>query len=144
LCNADVIREAAEHSCEDLVVVLEVSVHEIRDGVAAPIAAVMAAVHGEQGQLLRIFYREEAKKDLVEQGEDGGVGAYTEGKGEDGNGGEARAAAEGAKGILEVAGRGFEPAEEVHGSSAPCAKVFVVETKAGREKFGEIPQLLSN
>ena len=58
--------------------VLEIPVHRIGDGVAAPIAAVVLAAHGEQCQLLRLLYGQEAQQNLVEQCKDGRVRADAE------------------------------------------------------------------
>src|SRR5260370_41007815 len=79
------------------------------NGVAAPVAAVVTAHHGEQDELLGILDGEEAKENLVQEGKDGGVGANAESQREDGHGGEARSASEHAEGVLEVAKDGVEP-----------------------------------
>src|SRR3979490_2615227 len=72
--------KAAEHIREDFVVLAEITEHGMRDGVAAPVAAVVAAAHGEQDELLGIPDWQETQQDLVEKGEDGGVCANAEGQ----------------------------------------------------------------
>src|SRR6266849_5198154 len=81
------------------------------DGIAAPVAAVVASAHGEQDELLGFLDGKEAQQDLVEEGENGGVCADAESQGQDGYGGEAGSAGEHAKGVLEVAKDGVEPAD---------------------------------
>src|SRR5262249_49245357 len=110
----DVDRETAEHVREDLLVFLEILVHGIGDGVAAPVAAVVTAAHCEKDQLLRILDWEEAQQNLVEQSEDSGVGSDAEGEGKYGDQSEARAAPEGAESIVQVAKQGSEPGEAAH------------------------------
>ncbi len=78
------------------------------DGVAAPIAAVVAAMHGEEDEFLGILDGEEAEEDLVEESENGGICADAEGQGEDGDYRETGSAREGAEGVLEIAKRGVE------------------------------------
>jgi len=82
------------------------------DGVAAPIAAVVVAAHGEKDELLRILDGEEAQQDLIEERENGGVGANAESQREDGYGGEAGSTGEHAEGVLEVAKDGVEPTKD--------------------------------
>jgi hypothetical protein len=60
----------------------------------------MAAAHGEEDEFAGIFDREKAEEDLVEESEDGGVGADAEGQSEDGDGGEAGSTAEGAERVF--------------------------------------------
>ena len=102
-------REAAgesktgEHVGEDIVVSSEIAEHGMRDGVAAPIAAVVAAVHGEEDEFLGILDGEKAEEDLIEESENGGVSADAKGESEDGNYSEAGGAGEGAQGVLKIA-----------------------------------------
>jgi len=70
------------------------------DGVAAPVAAVVAAAHGEKDELLGFLDGEKAQKDLVEEGEDGGVRADAQSQCEDGDGSEAGSAGKGAESIF--------------------------------------------
>jgi hypothetical protein len=60
----------------------------------------MVAAHGKEDEFLRIFNGEKAEEDLVEESENGGVGADAESEGQYGNGGEARSAGEGAERVL--------------------------------------------
>src|SRR5712664_4683079 len=82
------------------------------NGVAAPVAAIVTAHHGEQDELLGILDGEEAKENLVQEGKDGGVCADAESERENGYGGETGSAGEQAEGVLEVAKDGVEPASE--------------------------------
>ena len=86
--EAHLSRKAAEHAGEGLIVVLEIAVHRIRYGVAAPVVSIMAAPGGEQYQLLRILYRKKAEQNLVQQGKNGGVSADAECQSQHGQGGE--------------------------------------------------------
>ncbi len=54
----------------------------MRDGVAAPIAAVVAAVHGEKGKFLGILDGQKAEKDLIEKRKDRGIRADAESESE--------------------------------------------------------------
>src|SRR3989442_1315350 len=82
------------------------------NGVAAPVAAIVTAHHGEQDELLGILDEEEAKENLVQEGKDGGVCADAECQGEDGYSGEAGSAGKHAEGVLQVAKDGVEPAAD--------------------------------
>src|SRR6185295_5212192 len=76
----------------------------------------MAAHHREEGDPLRLLDGQPAEQDLVEQGEDGGVGADPEGQGEDGHHGEGLGLAEPAEGepeILDEASHAPETLERV-------------------------------
>ncbi len=115
------IGKAAEHVGEDLVVLAEIAEHRMGDGVASPVAAVVAPFHGEQDELLGILDGEETEENLVEEGEDGGVGADAESQGEDGYGGEAGSAGEHAEGVLEVAKDDVEPADDGQAASGIIA-----------------------
>jgi hypothetical protein len=84
------------------------------DGVAAPIAAVMVAAHGEEDEFLGVFDGEEAEEDLVEECKDGGVCADAEGEGKDGDHREAGSAGEGAESVLKIAKRSIECGDSIH------------------------------
>ncbi len=112
--DTGVEREAGEHVGEDFVVRGEIAEHGVRDGVAAPIASVVAAAHGEEDEFLGIFDGEKAEEDLVEEGEDGGICADAEGQGEDGDDSEAGSAGKGAESVFEVAKRGVERSDSIH------------------------------
>jgi len=60
--------EAAKHIGEDLVVLAEIAEHGMGDGITAPVAAVVAAHHGEQDELLRVL---DGEKDGGEPGQGG-------------------------------------------------------------------------
>src|SRR5260370_5904597 len=83
------IGKAAKHIGEEFVVLAKIAEHGVRDGVAAPVAAIVVAAHGEKDKLLGILDGEEAQQDLIEECENGGVGSKAESQGEDGPGGEA-------------------------------------------------------
>ncbi len=104
--------KAAEHIGEDFVVITKITEHGMGDGVATPVAAVVAAAHGEQDELLGIFHGEKAQQDLVEEREDGGVCANAESECEDSYGSKTGSADKHAEGVLEVAKDGVEPAGE--------------------------------
>jgi len=106
------VGEAAEHIGEDFVVRAEITEHGMGDSVAAPVAAIVAALHGEKYELLGILDGEEAQQDLIEKGKDRGVCADAEGQREDGYGCEAGSAGEHAEGVLEVAKDSVEPAAD--------------------------------
>src|SRR5260370_17793696 len=88
------------------------------DGVAAPVTAIVATLHGEKDKLLGIFDGEEAQQDLVEEGENSRVGADAESEREDGHGGEPRGAGEHAEGVLRVPEDGVKPAHDRQTASA--------------------------
>ena len=71
---------AAHHACEDCILVADVLIHRVREGIAAVIAAVMAADAFQENESLRIAYWQGLQDELVNQGEDGGVGADAEGE----------------------------------------------------------------
>src|SRR5258708_22299669 len=137
--------EAAEHIGEDFVVLAEIPEHGMGDGVAAPVAAIVATLHGEQDELLGILDGEEAQQDLVEEGENGGVGADAESQGQDGHGGKAGSAREHAEGVLQVAQDGVEPADDGHAAGGIIAGLGHRKPRVARgkdeesgEKFDEI------
>ncbi len=82
------------------------------NGVAAPVAAIVTAHHGEQDELLGILDGEEAKEDLVQEGKDGGVCADAESESQYSYCGKTGSAGEHAEGVLEVAKDGVEPAKD--------------------------------
>jgi len=84
----------------------------MEDGVAAPVAAVVMAAHGEKDKLLRIPDGVVAKRDLIEDRENDDDGDNAKRQGEDGHGGEAGSAGEQAEGVHEVAKDGVEPTKE--------------------------------
>src|SRR5437016_812454 len=116
-------REAAKHVREDIVVVAKIAEHGMGNGVAAPVAAIVASA----------------------QGEDGGVCADAEGQSQNGHGSEARSAGEHAEGVLQVAKDGVKPTTEIHGASSRSGGSghrntlvqLEVKTKQGYQKFGE-------
>src|SRR5438045_625394 len=65
--------KAAKHIGEDFVVSAKIAEHGVRNGVAAPVAAVVVSSHGQEDKLLRVLDGQETQQNLVEQGEDGGV-----------------------------------------------------------------------
>ena len=89
--------EAAKHVGEDFIVSPKIAKHGIGDGIAAPIAAVMVAAHGEKDEFLGILDGQEAKENLIEKGEDGGICADAQGESQNGNDGETGSAREGAE-----------------------------------------------
>ena len=68
----------AEHAVEDLILVADILVHRIRQLVAAVVSAVVPPAPGQHHQLLGIFHRQTPQDELMDQGEDGGVGADAE------------------------------------------------------------------
>src|SRR5260370_32462033 len=72
------IGKPAKHIGEDFVVLAKITEHGVRDGIAAPVAAIVAPAHGEKDELLGLLDGEEAKEDLVQEGKDGGVCADAE------------------------------------------------------------------
>jgi hypothetical protein len=106
--------EPAKHVGEDVVVSGEIAEHGMGDGIAAPVAAVMVAAHGKENEFLGILDREKAEEDLVEEGENSGIGADAEGEGQDGDGGEARSAGESAESVLEIAKCSVEGGDGIH------------------------------
>ena len=66
---------AAHDGAEDLVAVADVLVHRIREGVAAVVAAVVASASGEYDDGLRVLHGKQAQNQLIDQREDGGIGA---------------------------------------------------------------------
>src|SRR6516165_8028188 len=118
-CQTDHKGKPAEHRGEDFVVILEVPVHRIGNGVAAPVVPVVPATHSQQNQFLGILDREQSKKNLIEQGEDGRVGADAEGQGQDGDGGKAGAPPERAQRVLEVAKQCAKPHGTAHRQLLP-------------------------
>ncbi len=104
--------KAAKHIGENFIVIAKIAKHGMGDGIAAPVAAVVVAAHGEKDELLGIFDGKEAQEDLIEEGENGGVCADAESQGEDGYGGKAGSADEHAEGIFQVAKGGVEPADD--------------------------------
>src|SRR5437879_2572030 len=72
--------KAAKHVREDFVVLAKVAEHGVGDGVATPIAAIVAAFHGEKNELLGVLDGKEAQQNLVEESENGGVCADAEGE----------------------------------------------------------------
>src|ERR1700720_190860 len=77
------IRETAKHLRENFIVSLEIPEHGMRDGVAAPIAAVVAPTHGEQHELLGFLDGKESQQNLIEQCENSGVRADAQRKSQD-------------------------------------------------------------
>src|SRR5260370_4670721 len=108
------------------------------DGVAAPVTAIVATLHGEKDKLLGIFDGEEAQQDLVEEGENSRVDADAESEREDGHGGEPRGAGEHAEGVLEVAEDGVEPAHDgqaargIVGGRGPTDTSGLLEVKTNK------------
>src|SRR5713226_8130227 len=111
------VGKTAKHFGKDFVVIAKIAKHGMGDGIAAPVAAVVVAAHGEKDELLGIFDGKEAQEDLIEEGENGGVCADAERQGEDGYGGKAGSADEHAEGIFQVAKGGVEPADDGHAAS---------------------------
>src|SRR5207302_9733819 len=104
--------KAAEHFREDFVVIAKITEHGMGDGVAAPVAAVVAAAHGEQDELLGIPDGQEPQQNLVEKGENSGVRTDAQSKSQDGYGREAGSAGEHAEGVLQIAKDSVEPPDE--------------------------------
>ena len=86
----------------------------MRDGVAAPVAAVVTPPHGEQHELLRILDGQEPQQNLVEEGENSRVRADAQGQSQDGNGRKAGSSREHAEGVFQIAKYGVKPADDVH------------------------------
>ena len=98
--------------------ILEIAEHGMRDGVAAPVAAVVAPPHGEQDELLRILDGQEPQQNLVEERENSRVRADAQGQSQDGYGRKARSSREHAKGVFQIAKYGVEPPDDVHPARA--------------------------
>ncbi len=113
--------KAAEHFREHFVVTLKVTEHGMGDRIAAPVAAVVASLHGEQDELLRIFDREQPQQNLVEEGEYCRVRADAQCQSQNGYGRETRRARKHAQGVLQVAKDGVEPADDSHAASGIIA-----------------------
>jgi hypothetical protein len=64
----------------------------------------VAADHREKGDPLRLLDRQPAEQDLIQEGEDGGVGADPQGQGEDGHHGERLGLAKSPEGEPEILG----------------------------------------
>ena len=111
-------RKAAKHVGKDFVVILKIPEHGMRDGVAAPIAAVVAPPHGEQNKLLRILDGQEPQQNLVEEGENSGVRANAQGQSQDGYSRKAGSSREHAEGVFQVSKYGINPAHDVHAAWA--------------------------
>src|SRR5262249_2276561 len=92
----------AEHVAENFVVVADVLIHRVGDGIAAGIAAVMRAAAGQQYQFFGVLYRQQLQNDLVDQGKDGGVGADPERQRKNGYAREDRRLEKRSKGIAKI------------------------------------------
>ncbi len=97
---------AAEHSAEDLVAFADVLVHRVGDGVRPRVAAVVRPAAVEQHQFLRVLDWQQLENDLVDEGEDGGVGADAEGERKQGHRREERRLAERTNSVAEVLPKG--------------------------------------
>src|SRR3954453_3810823 len=75
----------AKHPAEDLVMVTEILIHGVGDPICSLVAAVVPPDGAEHDQLLRVFYWKHAHQDLISKRENGGVGADTKGKGQNGD-----------------------------------------------------------
>src|SRR5258708_6714007 len=140
-------RETAKHLRENLVMRPEIPVHGMRDGVAAPIIAIVAPAHGKQHEPLRILDRKEPQQDLIEEGEDRGVGTNSQRESQDGDGRKAGGSGQHAEGILQVAKRGIQPAADVRGARAflvgrshrgSLARQLEVETKKAAKSLMKV------
>jgi len=130
----------AKHIGEHFVVIAKITEHRMRNGVATPVAAVMAALHGEKHELLWILDRKEAQEDLVEQAEDGSIGADTEGKSQDGDSSKAGSAGERAVGVFQIAKYRVEPADERQVASGIIGSFVHRYPRAARDKYEEVWQ----
>ncbi len=100
--QAEGVAEAAEHALEDLVLVAEILVHGVGNRVGAGIAAIVRTAGGEKDELLGIAHRQELKNQLIDQREDGGIGADSQGEREHCDGSEQGRFAQGAKGVAQI------------------------------------------
>jgi hypothetical protein len=82
------------------------------------------AAYGKENELLGIFDGKETEEDLVEEGENGGVGTYAEREREDSDGSEAGSTGEGAEGVFEVAKCGVERGDGIHFHGYPLPRVW--------------------
>ena len=81
--HADRRVNAAEDSTEHLVSRLEVLVHRVGERVCATVIAVVVAVAVQQHKFARALHRQHAQHELIDEREDGRVGANAEGEGQD-------------------------------------------------------------
>jgi hypothetical protein len=88
------------------------------DGVAAPIAAVVAPTHGEEDKLLRILDGQEPQQDLVEKSKNRRIRADAESQGQNGHHCEAGSARERAEGVHQIASDGIKPVNDAHSAVA--------------------------
>ena len=100
--QAEAVAEAAEHSLEDLVLVAEILVHGIGNRVAAGVASVVRSARREQHQLFRVAHRQQLQDQLIDQREDGGIGADSQGEREHRDGREQGRFAQGAERVAQV------------------------------------------
>ena len=103
--EADAEREGAatEHPVEDLVVIADGLVHRVGNSVAAGVAAVDDSGPREEDQAFGIANGEVLQQDLINKGEDCGIGTNAEGKRDDGDKREYRRFTEGLEGEFQVA-----------------------------------------
>ena len=128
-------REAAEHCGKNLIVVAEITVHRIRDRVAAPVVAVMMASHGQEHQLLRVFDGQEPQQNLVEQRENRGICPDPKGQRQHRHRGESRTAAQRSKGVPKITNGSIHPVDHVHFDFLPSERI---QTLRLRERLNQI------
>src|ERR1700691_1565323 len=92
----------AKHSGKHPILVADILVHGIRELVAPVVSAVVAAAPGQHHQLLRIFHGQLPQNELMDEGEDRGIGADSKSQRKNGDGAEQRRFAQGAEGVAEV------------------------------------------
>jgi len=91
-------------SVEDGVAIAQILVHRVGKRIAAVVAAVVTPAACEQHDVLGITNRQEPENQLIDEGEDGGIGADAQRQRQNRHGGEHRGLAEapdGIQGILE-------------------------------------------
>src|ERR1019366_4829028 len=94
--------EAAEHAGERLRLFLEILVHRVRRHARSAIASYVRPGGPDHDELFGLRHGQEAQHQLIDQGEDGGVGADAEGQRGHGDQGEQRAARQAAQGESEI------------------------------------------
>jgi hypothetical protein len=94
--------EAAEYAGKCLCLLLEILVHGVGRHTRSPIAAHVRTGGPDHDELFGLRHRKQAQHQLVDQGEDGRVGADAEGKGGHGDQSEERTAPQAAQRKSEV------------------------------------------